>query len=577
MDFYIESARFKDGKIHDSKGVDTLKFKRINIFIGANNSGKTQILKDLLKKFGFNPAKQDDVLLDRNSIKVVHPDNEDEFISEYHLNLEKTDSSIRAIGMPCDFNSAIQNPYLSKNTFEHAFDNETNFDNVLPQIGVSLCTHLSSDYRLQLIDPVEKISIKSKNGTAKTIYDGIFESNDPDEKIRKIDSWFYKVSGVHTWLTNFAPEDITFRYNMTKSSLSGSNLIKRQSGIAKTYRPMSEQGDGMRALLGMLCGIYCNDKPIIFIDEPEAYLHPGQAYLFGRYLSQIIGENRQVFISTHSADFLRGIFFSAYDDVAVTRLYRHMDDTVDCYQLDNQKLEEISKDNVSSTYNILDGLFHPACVVCEGDKDVLIYQSMFDKINPTSDIHVFPTTGMGGVANATDLYRTMNIKHAIILDCDCLLNTNPTNQDLNCPVISVFNKYVSDLDIKKQLKDLLSQLNSAFTIVYDPNTGNPKGIDKDERNKFKSSLKDCLKEKGMEQCFEDINKLVNTYGIFITQEGQLEAWFQDDVSINTNFKENDSKQERYEKIVNSLYSKPDDELINTELGKFIGNIVKYFN
>src|SRR6185437_9656623 len=48
-----------------------------------------------------------------------------------------------------------------------------------------------------------------------------------------------------------------------------------------------EQGDGMKSFLGIALALFTADYPIILIDEPEAFLHPPQAYLLGRVLAQL--------------------------------------------------------------------------------------------------------------------------------------------------------------------------------------------------------------------------------------------------------------------------------------------------
>lgn len=578
MDFYIESAKFKDEKLHDSNATNELKFKRINVFVGANNSGKTQILKDLLKKFGFNPTKQDDVLLNRDSIKTVHPNNDDDFILKCHLDVEKGNPSHHFFIMPPDFNTTNINSHVPLITYKNAFREESSFDSMLSLVGSSLCTYLSSDYRLQLINPVDKISDKSQGGGLKTIYDGILNSSNPDKIIKNIDKWFFSISKTHTYLTNFVSGGVTFRYNLKKSDLKDVNSVNRQNEIIKNYRPMSEQGDGMRALLSLLCGIYSNEKPIIFIDEPEAFLHPGQAYLLGRYLSQIIDDNHQVFISTHSADFLRGLFLSAYDDVTITRLFRYPDDTIDWYKLDEEMLDAFSRDEISSAYNILDGLFHSGCVVTEGNKDVLVYQTIIDKIDLSSDIHVFATTGMGGVTKATQLYRTMHVRHAIILDCDSLLNGNQKKDDPRYPVLGIFKEYSTSQIEVQNLNDLLDKFNAPFKYKIDEN-GNDIGIDGEERSDFKMNLQQSLDSHNNRDLFDKINLIINGYGIFITQEGQLEAWFSNDKSVQSEYaKYKDiSKDKKYEIVADAVYKKTPDELAKSPLGIFIKQLTNFIN
>src|SRR5829696_9919895 len=63
-------------------------------------------------------------------------------------------------------------------------------------------------------------------------------------------------------------------------------------------------------------------RPVCLIDEPEAFLHPPQAYGLGRFIARY-GVSRDVatFVTTHSSQVLRGIV-QATDRVEIVRLTR---------------------------------------------------------------------------------------------------------------------------------------------------------------------------------------------------------------------------------------------------------------
>src|SRR5690606_29402020 len=83
---------------------------------------------------------------------------------------------------------------------------------------------------------------------------------------------------------------------------------------------LHEQGDGMKSFAGVFLSLFAEDYTINLIDEPEAFIHPPQAELLGQMISQKLGENKQLFIATHSEDFLKGLLESAVDRLIVIRI-----------------------------------------------------------------------------------------------------------------------------------------------------------------------------------------------------------------------------------------------------------------
>lgn len=57
---------------------------------------------------------------------------------------------------------------------------------------------------------------------------------------------------------------------------------KAYSDAVSELQPLDAQGDGMRAFVGVVLLVLTTESSILLIDEPEAFLHPGQARALGR-------------------------------------------------------------------------------------------------------------------------------------------------------------------------------------------------------------------------------------------------------------------------------------------------------
>ena len=161
------------------------------------------------------------------------------------------------------------------------------------------------------------------------------------------------------------------------------------------------------------------------IDEPESFLHPPQARILGQIFSEALSDDKQVFISTHSQDFLNGLISSCPERVKIIRITRSGDNNI-IKILDNAQLNGIWKDSLLRYSNIMDSLFHESTVVCESDSDCRLYSIVLDYIkieegkpNSTLFVHCGGKQRLPLVATAL---KTLGVDFRIIPDLDILNN-----------------------------------------------------------------------------------------------------------------------------------------------------------
>jgi hypothetical protein len=145
------------------------------------------------------------------------------------------------------------------------------------------------------------------------------------------------------------------------------------------FPTVDQQGDGMKSFIGLMLHLLTVPYRIILVDEPEAFLHPPQARLIGRLLVEENPAEAQVFVATHDSDVLTGVLDVPEASITVVRL--DWDGEVNhASQLDPEKVKDLWQDPLLRYSNILDGLFHEAVVLCEGDADCRYYQSVLDDV-----------------------------------------------------------------------------------------------------------------------------------------------------------------------------------------------------
>lgn len=199
---------------------------------------------------------------------------------------------------------------------------------------------------------------------------------------------------------------------------------------------LTSQGDGMRSLLGILIPLVTATYPIFIIDEPEAFLHPPQAFALGQELGRISAERKvQVILATHDRNLLAGLLNSTAP-LSVVRLVRSEDATV-AYQLKSKDLKAIWDDPVLKYSNVLDGLFHKLVVLAENERDCRFYEAALDVRSvaegtpeasslslPATDVLFVPTSGTSGMPKAAKALGALKVPVIACPDIDVLDNEN---------------------------------------------------------------------------------------------------------------------------------------------------------
>lgn len=189
--------------------------------------------------------------------------------------------------------------------------------------------------------------------------------------------------------------------------------------------PLDDQGDGMRSLMGLLLPLVSATYPLIVIDEPEAFLHPPQAHALGRELGAIASRGAvQVLVATHDRSFLTGLLESGVD-VSVARLTRKGAE-VRAHQLDSSDLKTLWTDPVLRYSNVLDGLFHRLVVLAEAEGDCNYLAAALECPGgpvtgiPRNEILFVPTGGKDGMPKAAKALRSVKVPVVAAPDLDIL-------------------------------------------------------------------------------------------------------------------------------------------------------------
>ena len=196
---------------------------------------------------------------------------------------------------------------------------------------------------------------------------------------------------------------------------------------------LETQGDGMRSFAAVTLHVLAGrTHSIQFLDEPEAFLHPPQARLLGRYIAESKVGSSQLFIATHSTNVLEGLIEGGSDRVRIVRL-RRMGDVNHVKELSKERTKSVAKDTLARFSRVFDGIFFEHVIICEADADCMFYQSVLSLPSFSGDrrpdalfVHA---AGKHRMAKIAETLRSLDVPVSVIADID-ILNEEGTFKDL---------------------------------------------------------------------------------------------------------------------------------------------------
>jgi predicted ATPase len=350
-----------------------------------------------------------------------------------------------------------------------------------------------------------------------------------------------------------------------------------------TADKLDDQGDGIRSFVGIMTSLIAVKRSVFLIDEPEAFLHPPQAFRIGQLIADQAKTTHQIIVATHSADFLRGVL-SSTQDVTVLRIDR--ENTSSSFRLlPAEKLKEIVADALLSSARVFEGMFYYGAIVVEGDRDARFYQSLSNKQRPGIDLHFVNAGSKQTVSRIVSLYKQMGLRCAGIVDFDVLNNKEEFRQQL-ATLGSIERSQTLALEIRDEIaaavkearpddriRDVQNQVEKLQALITSRETS---GTDSEKERVLRNIGSLCqeiaaatkawknVKQQGCAMLDQDVRNrfyelynLCSSEGLFINPKGELESmlsdygiahttakkeWFTQALSLVPELEVNDAKQ-----------------------------------
>jgi hypothetical protein len=291
---------------------------------------------------------------------------------------------------------------------------------------------------------------------------------------------------------------------------------------------LDERSDGIHAFVGMLAAILARKTDRVFIDEPEAFLHPPLIRQLARTLGMLARDGEmQFFIATHSADLLEAAVACGVD-VNIVRL-THDDVRSTARLLNSVDLRHLARDPLLRSESTLSALFHEGAVICEAAGDRVLYKEIHERLvvddDEALDNCVFLNAqNWSTITRMMAPLRRMGVAAAAVVDADVLFEQGLTAV-LDAAQVG---KELRDGWLKQRdgLRDSVAKRLGLIgkPIEAAPETGKrKKKLKEQEAMKFKRELIATLTP-GEQKIFKTLRKSMAEYGVFIVPVGELEDW-----------------------------------------------------
>ncbi len=432
----------------------------IILFVGANNVGKSQVLKDIADQF-----------INTNNKKVVIQDID---IEEENIDFKTVGNYLKSHFSYDDksrcYSIAIPNGEI--NHFGKDFLKEDYFSS--GSAYSFLFTYLNTENRLNITKPIicnnvlDYWSLNIMRQLEKNRY-----------AIDDLNNLLFLIFGIGIDVY----EDFINSQFIKMYKIGNQEIIKKTVSTnrrdsleeLKKLENLYDQGDGIRSAVAILASLIVSNHTLYLIDEPETFLHPPQAKMLGRNIVQV-SKDKQCFISTHNIDLIRGVLEEDASRVKIIKIDRQ--ENINTFNIiDNKSIAKLSTDKNLKYTNVLNGLFYKQIVLCENESDCKFYSTILEEL----DLKTYQNTlfcAVGGKDQfklIVPLLINLNIKWRVIADIDLINNIDKLKQLLNAIELrsydSISNSHKlflsefeekKDQTVKKQ-KDIKKEIINIFT------------------------------------------------------------------------------------------------------------------
>lgn len=388
---------------------EEITFGNFTVLVGANNVGKSQTLRDIRTRV-VSPGERT-ILLE--NLIVERPTAFEDLFRGVQTSEHPTQIGTTVVrGITSNLTSG-EEIGLNLDSLREEYQNAEDGAPFLGRLGRFSVAYLDAASRLSVAGATESYNPHIEVPTR--LLHGLFAAGPGmEDRLREA---FRNTFSMDVRLDYSGMRQLALRVAREFAQVPDDPRLA--GPIMRQYATLDSQGDGFRSFVGVVLSLLLSEGRIILLDEPEAFLHPAQARRLGYLVARYANEgSSQVIVATHNASFLAGIIQSGVA-TDIFRVNRHGDVTR-YHRITADSILELTRSPLLSSQSVLDAVFHRGVVVCEGDADRSIYQTVGVSAHSAQEVLFLHAQSKQTVQHVAALLTRATIPVAAVVDIDIL-------------------------------------------------------------------------------------------------------------------------------------------------------------
>jgi len=495
----IKNIKLKFGRALNTNQtiVDALP---ITVFVGPNNSGKSQILREIHQFCISGNQNTNNKIIENIELKAVPEDEVNdaiEKIKQEPIHGEMVHQDHILIGKNGDrqqvhfpsFKRALTNPSIAPYEFCNSY---LRYNTLI----------LNGSNRINLVNMQGAGNLQAPPHSSFQV---LFRDNKKRGEVRRI---IHEAFDQYLVIdpTNLGHLSLRLSAKEPENELEERGVHEAAVEFHRNAIPIDYSSDGVKAFTGMITEMIAGDPSILLMDEPEAFLHPSLAFKLGKEVAGIMSHSeKRLFVATHSPNFIMGCIQSGAPVNIVRLTYRN--EVATSRILPNDDILKLMRNPLLRSVGVLSALFYEFVIVTESDADRAFYQEVNDRLLKFTDKGIpnclfLNAQNKQTVKTIIKPLRQLGIPVAGIVDIDIIKEGG-----------SVWIDFLESASLPELERSPLSQIRQAL------------------KQKFLDSGQDMKRDGGInilvgqdqEALFNLFSKL-EEYGLFVVPNGELESW-----------------------------------------------------
>ncbi|WP_082111495.1 AAA family ATPase [Spirosoma radiotolerans] len=303
MDHFIDHIEIRNFK--SIRELNVSGFKRINLFIGRPNVGKSNIL-EALSLFSFSWSKLTDIIRVEN-LRELHYNGEVNEKVVVSIKREVSKDFVETCELVFLRSMGITTVGLSRKSTSQP-DNIHINDKSAYQINDKFDVFKPSGFNAIFIDEIKKYTFKSDVK--------LFEKHVSFLLPPFGNNILYVLELMPKLRKQFAQWFRQYGLRLVLDTASQSLKIQKEKGDDEVFQlPYSSVADTLQRIIFYKTAVASNENSVLLFEEPEAHAYPPYIVEFTQEV--IKSETNQFFIVTHSPLIVNDFLEGAIDDLAI--------------------------------------------------------------------------------------------------------------------------------------------------------------------------------------------------------------------------------------------------------------------